>query len=129
PFVLEGFATFPTPALNWPAPPDVPPPQPDSSSGNVAVAAIAAMMRFLLIVDDAPFSRGLGLKTADRVGSSRPRIECVTQAVAEEVERQHGDEDGHTRHDHEFRIDLVVVRRVRKHAAPARRPRAHAHAD
>ena len=41
--------------------------------------------------------------------SAAARVERVTQAVTEEVERQNGDEDREAGDDHEQRVDLVVV--------------------
>src|SRR5687767_6951717 len=64
-----------------------------------------------------------------RTTSGVPRIERVAQPVAEQVERQHEDENRKPRPDrHPWRLLDVVLRGV-EHAAPARRRRLLAEAE
>src|SRR5690606_25229156 len=46
------------------------------------------------------------------------RIEGIAEAVAEQVEREHGDEDRHAREEDEVRLGVVERDRVGEHAAP-----------
>ena len=74
---------------------------------------------------DPAGSRGAWGATS-RASPARLRVEGVAQAVAEQVERQHGDEDGQTRHDHVRGVDLERLDRLGQHLAPGRRRRLHA---
>jgi hypothetical protein len=53
-----------------------------------------------------------------RASLGRFGVEGIPQAVAEEVERQHGDEQGHAGAPQAHRVDLVPVLGAGDHAAP-----------
>src|SRR4029078_704658 len=57
------------------------------------------------------------------------RIERVTQAVAEEVERDRREENGEAREDQDPDVGLVDRRRLRQQVAPARRRRLDAQSE
>src|SRR5215510_4486376 len=93
---------------------------------RVNAVATATAVTNLLFIYWRPFSVGI-----ERCGGSTLtglRIERVAQAIAEDVEGEHGAEDRHARPEHEVR-HRVVVHGVREHAAPRRGRRAHADAE
>src|SRR6187551_3529024 len=125
PFSSEGLSTEVTAALNSDVPPpplplpspssDEPPPQAARINTVVAVAATAPQLRCLFIllrlsVVELSFRMELVGRTclAATTRSSSTGIEGIAQAVSEEVEGQHGDEDRDTGDQHEHRVRLVV---------------------
>src|SRR6185369_7654419 len=93
---------------------------------RVSAVAMATAVTNLFFIYWRPFSVGI-----ERCGGSTSAglwIERVAQAVAEDVEGEHGDEDRHARPEHEVR-HRVVVHGVREHAAPRRGRRADADAE
>src|SRR6266511_619031 len=69
-------------------------------------AATAATAVLFLICRHTP---SCGCAPATRVAGllTRPWIQRIAEAVTEEVEREHGDEDGQAGEEHEVRVDLV----------------------
>src|ERR1700753_253343 len=56
-------------------------------------------------------------------------IECVAQPVAEQIDREHRDQDGQTRHGDDPPGAVDVIARRGQHRAPLRRRRLHAEAE
>src|SRR5215475_12483042 len=116
PLWVEGLTTWLTAAL-YPA--DVglgeglpPLPQAASTSAVIPLNAASPMVLRLLMRGNAScscFSVSARLVVSAHAGRlPASRVERVAQPVAEEVEGQHGDEDGKARDDHEHRVDRVV---------------------
>src|SRR4051794_12672744 len=131
PFLSEALYTLVRAALNSGLLPElvsepeslVPPHAAVSASDSTAVLVTSTLdLRFTC--------SNLPGGTARVRATSAPalRIEGVTQPIAEQVESQHCDEDGHAREEHEV-PDRVEPGRFREHAAPAGRRRADAHAE
>src|SRR6476660_6965780 len=101
PVASDGLWT-PFASAAWPAPPPEPPlpvpvvlGPPHADRATVATAPSAsAVNRRVLLISTFPTSR-----------SARPGVEGVAQAVAEQVEREHGHEDRQARPQHEVRGD------------------------
>src|SRR3954453_595632 len=136
PLAVDGLNTLSTPALKPVAadPEEVeelellvePPPQAASPRLAAAGTASAAAVRVLLIwVSHSPS----GTVELLRGRSAGPGVEGVAQAVTEEVEGEHGEEDGQSGRHHEPRVDLVPAGGGAEHAAPRRGGRLDADAE
>ena len=122
------------------------PPQAESTNVTLAATAIAARAFFLVFIEASPLRAycawrssgsaapcgpgwppvprgvmrrvGRKLESFDGSSSSGLRVEGVAQTVAQQVERQHGDEDRETREEEIGRVDHEVLAGVRQHLAP-----------
>src|SRR5690348_7485664 len=97
------------------------------SSSSTGESCLLPMRRRAVVAER---SQGSVMAVSQQKSACRKaRVEGGTQAILDEVEPQHEEDDGGARKDHEMRRYQHVVSARRQHGAPFRRRRLRAEAE